>query len=150
MGIFLALNAEATMISFFVIETGLPQEGGKNMHSLQWENALLDVFFEAGYIVSNAPIIRLERKPSGDIQTAAIQDMNEAKAGGANYFIIAHLDYNADSSSPREISLVLYSGTPYRKIFENKVTGKTYKTEREELDDLKVIAGTLVPYLRNQ
>ena len=147
---FLALGVEAAMISFLVVETGLPHEGGRNQHSTQWENMLLDVFFEEGHIVSNSPVVRLDSKPAGEIQAAVESDVEEARNGGADYFIIAQLDYTPDYQTPGEVSFVLFTLTPYKKIYEKRITGKTYRSAREETDDLKIIVRGLVPHLNAQ
>ena len=148
LSVFLVLSAEATMVSFVVIETGLPQEEGRNQHSIQWENALLDVFFDAGYIVSNAPMVRLNSRPSMKVEEFIREEINNAREGGADFFIVAQLDFLPDTNVPNDISLVLFGVTPSVRIFENQVTGKTYRSEREEFDDLKLIIRQLVPYLR--
>ena len=148
--VFFALNAEATMVSFFVIETGVSAEGGRRTHSMQWENTLLDVFFDEGYIVSNAATLRLESKPSGEIHKLFENDILEAKNTGANYFIIAQLDYSSGSMMPQEITLVLFSTNPNKKIFERQLAGKTYRTAREEVDELKLIARGLIPHINAQ
>ena len=135
------------MVSFFVVETGVPLEGGRRTHSIQWENALLDVFFDAGYIVSNAATLRLDSKPSGEAQTVFETDIIEARNTGANYFIIAQLDYNSGSATPMEITLVLFSTNPNKKIYESQMAGKTYRTTREEVDELTKIARGLIPHI---
>lgn len=148
---FIKLGAEAAMISVLVIETGLPQEGNKNQHSERWESNILDVFFDAGHIVSNAPILRLDARldanPQGEIQNIASADINEARDTGSDYFIVAHLDYTPASQSPGKILLVLYSTTPIKKIADKQFAGKTYKSLKDEDDDLKKIIRELVPYL---
>jgi len=147
MGIFLVIGVEAAMVSFLVIETGLPQEVALSQHSERWENALLDVFFDAGHIVSNSVPLRLETKPSGEIQKTVEADIEEARNGGVDYFIIAQLDFTPDLQIPGEISFTLLKITPYEKIYEKQVTGKTYRSVREEIDDLRIIVRELVPYL---
>ena len=136
------------MISFFVIETGLPQDGDRNQHSLRWENTLLDVFFNAGHIVCNAPILRLETKPEGDfLQSSALDMEEEALNGGVDYIVLAHLDYSQGSQTPLEISFLIYRVRGRAKILERRITGKTYRSAADETDDLKIIVGELVPYL---
>ena len=148
-GIFLALNIEATMVSFFVIETGLSRNGVMSQqHSQQWENAFLDEFFNAGFIVSNTPILRLDSKPSARMEDFAIRDLDIAREGGADFLIVAQLDYIDDSPLPGEISLFLFRVTPVRIIHERRMPGKTYRSDREEFDDLKTIVRGLIPFLR--
>jgi len=149
MGAFLVFGAEAAMVSFMIIETGLPQEGGKAEHSELWEDAIFDVFFEEGHIVSNAPILRLETKPSNEIQRMTAEELLEARTGGADYFIIAQLDYISDVPQLSEIYFILYKMSPYKKIHEKRLSGKAYKTQKEELDDLRFIARGLIPLIKN-
>jgi len=144
---FLVFGVEASMISFIVIETGLPQEAERNHHSVNMENALLDVFFDAGHIVSNAPILRFETKPSGDIlQLSAFAMEEDALNAGVDYIVLAQLDYTG-AQSPGEISFLVYRIRGRVKVLERQISGKTYRTARDEIDDLKIIARELVPYL---
>jgi len=149
-GFFLCLNAEASMISFLVIETGLPQEGRANQHSILWENTLLDVFFSEGHIVCNAPIQRFEAKPSTDfLQTTAFRLEEEALNGGVDYIILAHLDYSSDSQAPGEISFFIYKVRGRVKVLERQIRGNAYTSTGDEIDALKIIVGELVPYFNN-
>ena len=145
---FTVFGVEASMISFVVVETGLPQEGERNQHSLSWENALLDVFFDAGYIVSNYPILRLETRPSGSIlqSSAFFAVEEEALNGGFDYIVLAQLDYSG-SQTPGEISFFIYRIRGRVKVLERQMSGKTYRSARDEIDDLKIIVRELVPYL---
>jgi len=145
LGVLFVFNASAYMVSFFIIESGLPLEGLKNQHSLQWENAFFDVFFDAGYIVCNAPMMRVAAKPKMSIEKFVEGEVDEARDGGADYFIVAQIDYSEGVITPNEISLVLFSITPYRIIKERKLTGKAYKSEKDEIDDLRNIVKGIVP-----
>ena len=149
MGIFLVLGAEAAMVSVMVIETGLPQ-GERSQYSERWESSLMDVFFDEGYIVSNVPILRFDTKQLNEIQRVTSADMKEAGEGGADYFIVVRLDYASSLQPPDEISFSLFSISPYKKIYEKQIKGKTYRSVRDEIADLKVIVGELVPYLNRE
>lgn len=154
LGFFLVLGLHAANVSFLVIETGLPEETEKNQQSGLWESALLDVFFEAGHIVSNAPIMRLDAKLNGELPDAAEAEMELAVEGGAEFFIVALLNFKTNSGSsgewPREISLMLYKTEPHKKIYEQKITGRNYRNTRELFDNLKKIAGGLVSRLNDR
>jgi len=143
---FNAFNAEASMVSFFVIETGLPMEGATNQHSQRWESAFMDVFFDEGHIVSNSPIQRLFSKSSDDILREISLLIEEAKDGGVDYVLVTQLDFNADAV-PCGISFFIYRVTSQEKVFERRFTGKSYRSSRDEVDDLKTIARELVPYM---
>jgi len=150
-GFFLCLNVEASMISFLVIETGLPQEGRTNQHSILWENTLLDVFFSEGHIVCNAPIQRFETKPSSDFLQSTVNRLEEeALNGGVDYIILAHLDYASDDSQmPGEISFLVYKVRGRVKMLERRINGNAYRSTGDEIDALKLIVGELVPYFNN-
>jgi len=145
LGVFFVFNASAYMISFFIIETGLPMEGAKNQYSKLWENTFFDVFFDAGYIVCNSPMTRIESKPKMTLEKFVKNEADEARDGGADYFLVAQLDFSGGSAAPREVSLVLFTVTPFRLIKEQKVVQRNYKSEKEELDDLKSIVKGIVP-----
>jgi len=147
---FAVFSAEASMISFLVVETGLPQDGRTSQHSILWENTLLDVFFNAGHIVCNAPIQRLEAKPSADfLQSSVLEMETEAIDGGIDYIILVQLDYPSDLQTPSEISILLYKVRGRVKILEKRITGRTYRSTGDETDDLKIIIRELVPYFNN-
>ena len=138
-GLFLNFSAWASMVSFFVIETGLPEERGVIRQSILWENAFLDVFFESGYIVSNAPILTLERIPSDILR---VIDIEEAIRGGVEVMVIARLDYIPDSQSPRNVTLFVYNLTPHRKTFERQFPGSS-----RDIEEIKTLVRGLIPYV---
>jgi hypothetical protein len=150
LSVFFVSGIEAANVSFLVVESGLSLEAKSNQHSELWESGLLDVFFEAGHIVSNAPILRLEGKPAGEFPQEARDEMDEAIMGGAEYFIVALLDYDAAVQIPQNISLQLFRLNPYKKIIEQQHTGKAFNTTREEYEDLKVAVRGLVPHLNDR
>jgi len=148
-GIFLAFSVEASVISFYVIETGLPLDGERNRHSLLWENAFMDVFFDAGFIVSNYPMLRLDSKPEKSIIEASGFDIDEAKDGGIDYILIARLDYDSVLQPPGEISFFLFKVIQHEIIYEKRIPGRSYKSDREISADLKTIIKELLPFFNN-
>jgi hypothetical protein len=149
LGVLFVFNASAYMVSFFIIESGLPLEGAKNQYSQLWENTFFDVFFDAGYIVCNYPMMRIESKPKMSLEKFVKNEVDEARDGGADYFLVAQIDFSGGSLTPREISLVLFNVTPFRLIKERKVMQKKYKSEKEEIDDLKSIIKGIVPKIND-
>ena len=147
-GFFLSLNTLTAMVSFFVVETGLPESREETSQALLWENAFLDVFFEAGFIVSNAPVARLHTIPQNNLLEAVALDFTDARSMGIDYILIAILDFDFDLQSPSEISFYIYNVSQEEKILERQIPGRTYGSEREEFDDLKAIARGLVPIIR--
>ena len=151
LSVFFVPGIKAANVSVLVVETGLSFEVGTNQHSGLWEDGLLDVFFDAGHIVSNAPILRIEAKPAlGGIPEEAEGDFEEAIEGGADFFILAFLDYTVGANAPQNIFLQLYRIDPYKKIFEQQYTGKNFSSIKEEYDALKTIVKGLVPHLNDQ
>jgi hypothetical protein len=138
----------AHTVSFIVVETGLPPEQGVSEYSGFWENGLLDTFFDAGHIVSNAPVLRLDAPPSKQFPEEAAGSLDEANAGGADYFVLALLDYRAGSASgPGQVSLRLFRISPFRFIREEKFTGPQSARAGEDFISAKQAALKILPYL---
>jgi len=142
----LCLNANAYMVSFFVLETGVADNIVNSEHSMNWESAFMDVFFDAGYIVSNAPALRMRTRPES-IEHAASYEFDDALNGGVDYMFIVHLDYLQGSPSPGNITIHLYKMIPFIKLTERSMTARTYRSSREELDDYKSIVGGFIPLI---
>jgi len=147
----LALNAYSANISFLIVETGLEPETPAKQHSGLWESGLLDVFFEAGHIVSNAPILRLANKrPSGEVPREAANDLREAANGGSEFFVIAMLNYDSRGTLPDKVLLSVYRINPLTKIFEQVCESKIPRSSREEYDNVKTAAAGLIPHLSSR
>lgn len=140
--LFLGVSAHAQMVSFFVIETGLPDNGNITVHSELWENAFLDVFFDAGHIVTNDPIMRIEKRPA--FEAVQLINMNEVRQTGNDYIVIAQLDFESEITPPQDISLFIYRVNPQEKIFERKLRGSPV---RDDDAAVRSIVRGLVPYL---
>jgi hypothetical protein len=122
------VSAQGATVSFMVIETGLVEETPVISSSRLWEDALLDVFFDTGHIVSNTPIVRISEKPQKNLPDEARTFLGEAVEAGAEFFIVAVLDYQnspgADLfvSKPRSVSLRLFKTEPYRFLYSQEYT----------------------------
>ena len=144
-----ALPLQAYTVSFIVVEAGLPQEYPTAEASMLWENGLLDVFFDAGHIVSNARIARiLGDLDAGGLPQGIQGEYNEAAAGGAQFFILVLLDYTGSRNMiprPQEISIRLFGANPYRYFLEQKYPGGRASPVADELIAAKDAARRLVP-----
>jgi hypothetical protein len=124
----LSVSAHGATVSFMVIETGIREEIPVADSSRLWEYALLDVFFDTGHIVSNAPILRVAERPEKSLPDEARKPLNEALEGGAEFFIVAVLDYQHPAQTqdlqPRNISLRLFKTTPYRFLYSREYTAQ--------------------------
>jgi hypothetical protein len=107
------------------------------------------VFFDTGHVVSNSPILRISEKPQKNLPDEARVSLNEALEGGAEFFILAVLDYQNQPRSgnavlkPRNISLRLFKTDPCRflvsqeyspeAVFSESVLREGRITEKDEL-----------------
>jgi len=117
-------------VSCLVIETG-PSGGSKSQYSAMWENNLMDVFFDGGHIVSNARMIRLDRKPAENFPGAAENEYQDARANGMDYFVIAIIEQN------QSVSLRLFSTNSQNLIKEQVYTHNNPRTQKEENENIK-------------
>jgi hypothetical protein len=145
----LGFPLSAATISFLVVETGLQEGNSAAESSGIWENALMDAFFDAGHIVSNAPIMRLNGNPGGIFPSEAQKDFDEAVAGGADFFVLALIEYQGppDKPKPQAISLRLFKTTPYKFMFEQRYAGKPDIPPGEEFAGAKDAGRTIISHL---
>jgi hypothetical protein len=97
--------------------------------SFLWESCLMEIFFEAGHIVSNSPVLGLgpsinipgRESPGIEFPGELRADLTEARSGMADYFILALLHYPAGAdkkTKPEQVSLRIYGLEPYRFVYE--------------------------------
>ena len=127
---FLVLPLPASMVSFMVIETGLPMEARRTEYSSLWEDGLMSVFFDAGHIVSNSLVMRLEKTPETEFPQEAQADYLEASGGGAEFFVLVFLEYTPQGGvmRPQNTLVKIFttgvsSGTPRTLIYEQRFPG---------------------------
>jgi hypothetical protein len=139
----------ASTISLLVIETGRRGAENPGESSLLWENGVINACFEAGHIVTNAPMLRLEENPPGEIPEEARQDLDEAVRGGMEYLIIALLDYKGKDGTFTldRVSLKLFKTLPYRMIAEEPVSTVPPALPREELKNAEKAALSLISHI---
>lgn len=142
-------GVQASTISFFVVETGLPEHADTSRYSIFWENALMDVFFESGYIVSNAPIQRCSIKPTADTLEDAVINIEETLDASIDFLIIVNLDYMSILFAPHEVSFYVLKTDQHKVVYEKQIAGKNYKNEKDANEDLKTIVGEFVKFVNN-
>jgi hypothetical protein len=140
--ILFTFSVSAATVSFYVVEAGINEEADKRVSEL-WETAFMDVFFDAGYIISNAPIMRLDKSPSNILQ---IVDFKEASVCGIDYMLIVLLDYKVGLPSPEEVSFYIYKVTKREKVLERKISQKQVPL-KDDYNNMKSIARGFVPYI---
>jgi hypothetical protein len=109
--VFSVLPLSASMICFLVIETGLKPEAIRENYSSVWEDGLMSVFFDLGHIVSNSPVLRVEKLEEEMLPYEAQKDFLEAARGGADYFILVLLEYRLHSGpiKPQEALIKIFT-----------------------------------------
>ncbi|MDR2159931.1 MAG: hypothetical protein LBP23_07685 [Treponema sp.] len=142
----------AAAVSFLVLETGLTEEQGASRYSSLYESGLLDVFFDAGHIVSNAPIRRLAGVPAQALPDEAKGDLEAAAEGGMDYFVLARLDYAAGAAAekPRTVFLRIFRVRPCELIYERRYEGPALPTMDDEFLEVKQRAGALAGHLKGK
>jgi hypothetical protein len=150
-GFFLGSLPAAT-VSFLIIEKGLSAESARPESSFYWESGMMDAFFDAGHIVSNAPIIRIKDKQADSaLPREARRELDEARLGGADFFVVVTLDYhNNPAEKPGEIRLSVYRVSTGQLLYETSCGGYVGARAEEEFQAVKKSAGKILPQIRTK
>ena len=130
--VLLSFPVSASMVSFLLVETGISEDITGSQYTSLWEGGLMAAFFDAGHIVTNSPIMRLEKKPSKDLNGYIEDDFNEAIEAGAEYFILGFLEYQLQGSRPVPVDITLKVYTIKSK---NKVYEQSFSVGRRSLNE---------------
>ena len=157
------MSLRAATVSVLVVEAGLPPGNGCTPSAEVWESGMMDVFFDAGHIVSNAPCLQIdEAAGTGKAARNALppevnHDFDEARLGGADFFVLVFLNYaggmyTADAEEypvecPKEVFIQVYSVSSGSLLYEVSVNARTWGSFDEEFLDAKRNAGKVVPQL---
>ena len=145
LGLITVFPLNAANISFMVMETGQNKEDPTGQYSILWENGLLEVFFESGHIVSNFPIMRIDENPASDFPSEAKEDFENAQMGGMDFFLVSIVDYTRSG-----VSMRLFSTKSPRMIREEKYTVKSFKSSREEYENIKTAVTAIADRLNQE
>jgi hypothetical protein len=146
--IFIGPRLFGATVSCLVIETGLSSGGPKSQYSTMWENNLMDVFFDAGHIVSNARMIRLDRKPAENFPREAQSDYEEARENGMDYFLIAIIEQKVESSETQTVRLRLFRTNSRELINEQVYSDNKPRSAKEENESIKKAINLLAAQIR--
>ncbi|MDR1863239.1 MAG: hypothetical protein LBQ67_04880 [Treponema sp.] len=148
----LAFPLQASVVSILVIETGLNQETVVKDYAALWEDGIMAVFFDAGHIVTNAAAIRAGRGQGGEFSGEAGEDFDEAARGGADYFILALLDYKELNGTfkPSVVSLRLYTLAGRKLIYEGKFPAGGEGDGKEEHERAREAARILISHIKDR
>jgi len=133
----------AATVSFLIMEAGQSGENQGGQYSIQWENGILEVFFDSGHIVSNFPALQIKAKPDGDFPPEASRDFTSAQEGGMEYFIIAIVDY-----AQSNVSLRLFNTKSSKMIYEQRYAANTFKSNKDEYEKIKAAVSSLTTHVR--
>lgn len=149
---FAAVPAHSSMVSVLVIETGLGEESVAKDYSTLWEDGIMGVFFEAGYIVTNGSVIRLGTGGIKEFPDEAQADFYEASEGGAEYFVLVLLEYkNQDGTfKPSGVFLKLYGTIPRKLIYEERFSTGQTADSREEHTRAREAARVLISHIKDR
>ena len=150
------MSLNAATVSVLVVETGLPSNNGCTPSASVWESGIMDVFFDAGHIVSNALCMQIG--PTLDANAAILSsrilprevnsDFDQARIGGADFFVLVILDYKEGTTErPKDVSIRIFSVSTGELLHETKGTSRVWKNPDEEFRDVKQQAVKIVPHL---
>jgi hypothetical protein len=142
----------ASMVSFLIIETGLKPETSAGEYSTLWEDGLMGVFFDSGHIVSNGAVLRLEKRPVKDFPDEAQADFLEASQGGAEYLVIALLEYKDYNGNykPSDVSLRVFAVTSRNLVYQQEFPAGIGADLREEYTRAQEAARAIITHLKDR
>ena len=129
----ITIPASAATVSFMMVETGLREDSVSTRYGSLWEGSLMDAFFNAGHIVTNSPITRMETRPI-TINTDLQADLDDAYLGGAQYFVLGVLEYidQPGVPIPSKITIEIYTTGTRELIYRQDFAAGAGRTMTEE------------------
>ena len=137
--ILLYTPAFASLVSFSFVETGIGNEITGTQHGSVWEGGLMEVFFNAGYIVTNSPLLRVERKPDQALSGNILSEFEDAVEGGAEFFVLGFLECEAEGGRaiPIHMTIIIYETDSREQIFEHIFPISNVRTLAQEFEFAK-------------
>ena len=151
LAILLTFPVSASMVSLLVVETGVNESISTGQFSSLWEGGLMSALFDAGHIVTNSPIARMERRPSQDLNNPVIEeDFNEAIEGGAEFFILGYLEYNTQSGRAVPVGMVLkiFNSNSRQLVYEQNFPAGTGVSLNDEYQNAQNAGRAIVSRIR--
>ena len=148
----LVFPVSASMVSFLLVETGLKEEVPSTQYTSVWEGGLMAAFFDAGHIVTNGPIARMETRPPMDFTGFLKDDFDEAILGGAEYFILGFLEYQILGGKPFPVGIVLkiYTTDSQILVHEQSFTAGTGNNFDEEFKIAQNAGWAMISYIKER
>jgi len=108
----------------------------------------MDVFFDAGHIVSNARMIHLDRKPAENFPGEAQRDYEEARENGMDFFLIAIIEQKGESSGTQTVRLRLFKTNTRELIKEQVYSDNKPRNAKEENESIKKTISLLAAQIK--
>lgn len=124
-----ARSAYASAISFQIVQHDSSQDKIRNS-TYEIEEALMDYFFDAGFIVTNSPTV-MSTSPDDDV-AAYKKSMNDALDGDCDVFVNVIAEYDIDKSSAPELDL-LSNIKEIRWEIYNVITGEMISSGKKSI-----------------
>jgi hypothetical protein len=141
------MSLNAATVSVLVVEAGLPPGYGCSSSAEVWESGMMDAFFDAGHIVSNAPCMQI-LNAAGVLPAEVNGDFDQARIGGADFLVLVVLNYKDGSiESTKDVVIRVFSVVSGDLLYETKIADRVWRSTDEEFFDAKQQAGKLVPQL---
>lgn len=149
LSLFLVFPVSASMVSFLVVETGIGEDVPQNQISSLWEGGIMAAFFDAGHIVTDNPITRIEKRPSRDLSGPIETDFNEAASMGAEYYVLGFIAYENQGgrAEPISISLKLFKIDSKKLIAEKEFPVGNGKSLAEEHKNAQNAGRVIISYM---
>ena len=145
------MSLEAATVSVLVVEAGLPSDNGCSLSAEIWESGMMDAFFDAGHIVSNAPcqqITAFSYDTSNPLPSELNGEFDQARIGGADFFVFVVLHYmDGNYDNPKEVIIRVFRVSSGELLYETRASGKVWENSEEEFFNVKQSAAKIVPQL---
>ena len=142
----------AAMVSFLIIEDGLKPDAQSGHYSAVWEDSLMGVFFDAGHIVSNSPVLRVEQLSVTEFPAEARVDYTDASSGGADFFVLAVLDFNTEDrrTRPKSVTIKIFTTESRNLIFQQEFPAGNGVNAQDEYSRAQDIGRYIAAQLRDR
>ena len=149
---FLVFPVSASMVSLLLVETGINERISTGQYSSLWEGGLMSAFFDAGHVVTNNPVARMQRKPDSCLSGPVERDFREAVNGGADYFVLAFLEFRVQGARaiPVGVELKIYDSNSRSLIYEHTLPAGRGRNLSEEYQHAQSAGRILTSHLKDR
>jgi len=142
------MSLNAATVSVLVIEAGLSPGTTKTRSASIWESGMMDAFFDAGHIVSNAPSIQVDEF-SRSLTPEINMEFDEARVGGADFFVLIFLNHPKDDlDHVKDVIIQVFKVSTRELLFEFSEPSRAGLSTKEEFQNIKKTAGNILPRLK--